>query len=217
MKTVSNNKGRITQCEICSSPIIQLRNDRFQRFCSRRCLGKYAGKIPKGLPIKQRFMTHVKKEDRDNGCWLWTGGLFHKGYGIFNEGGRSGSAHRYAWRLFRGEIPKSMCICHTCDVRNCVNPDHLWIGTAKENTRDMYHKKRQRQIIRYGENNPSSKLTVKDVLEIREMYASGDLICEIAERFNKVSKTIVGDVARGKRWAWVKSTQKTQADTCKEL
>lgn len=78
----------------------------------------------------------------ENGCWLWTGCEIGKGYGGLTVQGRNWQVHRLGYRLFRGEITKGMYVCHTCDVRRCWNPDHLWLGTHRQNGEDMARKKR---------------------------------------------------------------------------
>ncbi len=80
-----------------------------------------------------------------SGCWLWTAGESH-GYGVIGDGhGGAEFAHRASWRIFRGDIPSGMNVCHHCDVPFCVNPDHLFIGTQKDNVRDMANKGRHGQ------------------------------------------------------------------------
>lgn len=94
-------------------------------------------------PVEARFMRKVLK-DSNSGCWIWTAatsGL--DGYGSFKENGKSRSAHRVSYELFKGEIPEGMCVLHTCDAPPCVNPEHLFLGTSKDNTGDMIQKKRQ--------------------------------------------------------------------------
>src|SRR3990167_9699429 len=92
-----------------------------------------------------------------NGCWNWTGSLNRFGYGLAS-GHKIGhkSAHRVSWVLYNGEIPVGMQVCHKCDNRKCVNPDHLFLGTATENAKDKYKKGRAKHP--FGEGNPKSKL-----------------------------------------------------------
>jgi hypothetical protein len=91
----------------------------------------------------------------NSGCFLWTGYYCKDGYGrIYDR-----RAHRLAYKVFVGEIPRGMCICHKCDVPCCVNPDHLFIGTNSDNSADMSKKGR----------HGNTKLTAKQVSEIRSL------------------------------------------------
>lgn len=73
---------------------------------------------------------------KDN-CKLWQGAKTPKGYGVLTVSGKQIFAHRLAYRLFHGVIPAGMLVCHKCDTPDCINPDHLFLGTAKDNTQDM--------------------------------------------------------------------------------
>lgn len=92
-----------------------------------------------------RFWEKVFKTE---GCWLWTGSREEHGYGVFHVGAHSTViAHRYGWELVNGPIPKregaeELCVCHHCDTPSCVRPDHLFLGTDKDNMRDMVSKGR---------------------------------------------------------------------------
>lgn len=94
--------------------------------------------------FRERFAAKVK----DTGsCWLWTGACSDNGYGQVRIGGRKGttvSAHRIVWQLCRGPIPNDLKVCHTCDIPNCVNPNHLFLGTHQMNMDDMILKGRYR-------------------------------------------------------------------------
>lgn len=102
------------------------------------------------------------------GCWLWEGGAQQHGYGKFTVKGKPRWAHRVAWELYKGPIPKGLSVLHKCDVPACVNPDHLFLGTAKDNVHDAIAKKRMNYFLnrKRGEDNGNSKLTKEKVLAI---------------------------------------------------
>ena len=100
------------------------------------------------LTLEERFMSKVEPEP-NTGCWLWVASIFgNTGYGLFNlvrDGRKSAdNAHRVSWEIFRGEIPKGAYVLHRCDVRTCVNPDHLFIGSHQDNMTDCARKGRAR-------------------------------------------------------------------------
>lgn len=111
----------------------------------------------KGLQLKKaRFEAKIKQPNA-NGCMLWTAGRDTRGYGQFRLDGKQMGAHRVAWLLYRGEIPKGLHVLHKCDVTSCVNPDHLFLGTAQDNVSDMVAKGR---AVKKGGRISSKKLSV---------------------------------------------------------
>ncbi|MGD4429391.1 HNH endonuclease signature motif containing protein, partial [Xanthomonas citri pv. citri] len=78
----------------------------------------------------------------ESGCWLWLGAEKGNGYGNVKEGRRNTTAHRRSWEEHNGPIPKGMHVCHKCDTRPCINPDHLFLGTRKQNMADCVAKDR---------------------------------------------------------------------------
>jgi hypothetical protein len=104
----------------------------------------------RGLSVEERFWAKVQKTD---GCWLWIAGTIPDGYGViaikFQNGWRSVLAHRLAWEFKNGPIPEGMEVCHSCDIRNCVREDHLFLGTRLDNIRDAAEKGRLLRINEY--------------------------------------------------------------------
>lgn len=92
----------------------------------------------------ERFWAKVDKTAGPDGCWLWTATTWQNGYGNFwsRKAGRKVLAHRYSYELANGAPPADLLVCHSCDVRNCVNPAHLWLGTHHDNHRDKFQKGR---------------------------------------------------------------------------
>ena len=142
-----------------------------------------------------RFWDKVEKGD---GCWLWTGAKHGGGYGAFWDGVRMVTAHRFAYELCVGPIPDGLYALHHCDVRPCVNPEHLFLGTNRENLRDMVNKGRQLR----GERNVQSKLTEDDVREMRIANAGGESLASLGRRYG-VSYTTIQKAVQRRSWGHV--------------
>ena len=147
---------------------------------------------PKKIDPKIRFWKFVQKNDIKS-CWKWVGGKSKSGYGRFNNT----QAHRFSYELKYGQIPKDMLACHKCDIRDCVNPDHIFIGTYRDNILDCVKKGRQNNADVKGENNARAKLTEKQVIKIRELHDSGKMQNkQLSEKFNTPVSTIEKIVGR---------------------
>ena len=121
------------------------------------------------ISTKRSFEEKVRKTDS---CWLFTGAKNRYGYGWFKEV----NAHRCAWIIYKGEIPKNMFVLHKCDTPSCVNPDHLFLGTQADNLADMDRKGRRGTYDKRGEGNSRARLTNEDVLAIRISKADPKII-----------------------------------------
>jgi len=137
-------------------------------------------------------------------CWYWNGPRTAIGYGLFAAARNSYGipeivAHRIAWHLFRGPIPAGVKVLHRCDVRACVNPDHLFLGTQEENVRDMVTKGRQRSVPAYGKANPMARLTEEAVAAMRAEHAAGATQRDLAKRYG-VAVMTVNRAVRGLSW-----------------
>lgn len=159
------------------------------------------------LDIIKRFWSKV---DKTGDCWIWTASKNYGGYGYFgiSIGGKPKvyKAHRIAYILGNKKlVPKGTLVCHTCDNPSCVNPDHLFIGTDRDNTNDKMKKNRQSRML--SARNPSSKLTEPQVAEIRRLYASGGTTYqELGSKFSVTKQTIFA-IIKNKQWAKVQNLE----------
>lgn len=131
-------------------------------------------------------------------CHWWLGYLDRDGYGEFRIDKKNKSAHRFAYDLYKKEIPKGMCVCHKCDNPSCVNPDHLFLGTQKENIADKVSKGRQA----FGANQGSAKLDDDKVSEIKRMISSGENQTATAKVFG-VSQATIWRIINRQTWKHV--------------
>ncbi len=169
-----------------------------------------------------RFWSKVNT--RANGCWEWRAACTPNGYGQFWLGKKQYGAHRIAWLIARGTILPGLMVCHICDNPRCVRPEHLFLGTAKDNVADMWKKghgaagerngththpervergnkhssRRRRECRPRGERHYRAKLTQADVVEIRSLsrdYSSA----ELGQRFG-VHKSTIKDILHYRTW-----------------
>jgi len=135
----------------------------------------------------------VGNVDASGDCWLWTGGIAGNGYGYICIDGKMVSAHRFSWLLHNGDIPDGMQICHKCDVRKCVNPDHMFLGSAADNAQDKVQKGRQARGINAG----VGRYTTEQVLAVVDRRRKGFTL-EVIAAETGMSLTHVSDICRGR-------------------
>lgn len=150
----------------------------------------------------KRFWDKVEKTET---CWNWIGADRGNGYGCVKFKGKVWDAHRMSWFLTFGEIPKEMYVCHHCDNRKCVRPDHLFLGSPRMNVIDALNKGRIVSVYKQekqpkGEASGRSKLTLTQVQAIRKAYREEKVSYrKLAKRYNTFF-TNIGRIVREDGW-----------------
>jgi hypothetical protein len=162
----------------------------------------------------QRFWEKV---DRSGDCWVWTAHRGPQGYGacyVLRDGAKSQmGAHRVSWMIAHGPIPDGMFVCHRCDNPPCVRPDHLFLGSPRDNSQDAAKKGRMASGERHttrlhperiarGARLPQTKLTEDDVREIRRELAASTPERHLARRYG-VSKSLIWSIKTRRSWRHV--------------
>lgn len=142
-------------------------------------------------PLERLLRNSIPEPN--SGCWLWLGALNHQGYAQINmPGNRQCRAHRLSYEIHKGEIPKNLHIRHTCDVRCCINPDHLLLGTRQQNAQDAVDRNRYVK----GEKRKDSKLTDAQAAAIKTDSRSQRVI---AAEYG-IDPSVVCRIRRGTAW-----------------
>lgn len=148
-------------------------------------------------PLEKRFHAQYLPEPM-SGCWLWTGNTNGR-YGTLGFNNKPLYAHRFSYELYHGKFDKKLDVCHKCDVNLCVNPQHLFVGSRKDNMRDCLLKGR----FAHGSKHKNAKLNEQAIVEIIQSYDNGfKNQRELAEQFG-VTQTLIGRIVRGKSWKHV--------------
>ena len=135
------------------------------------------------------------------GCWEWLGASMFGGYGRIKVYGKVVSTHRLSWETFYGKIPGGMLVCHHCDNPSCVNPEHLFLGTHKDNTQDSVYK--NRRFIPSGESHGRSKLSVDEVLKIKSLNKNQAISHGKLAKMFGVTKSTITSILVGRTWSCV--------------
>lgn len=163
---------------------------------------------------------------RESGCWIFGGALQNQGYGNIGMTRKNCSknwlAHRFMWTALNGPIPMGLCVLHRCDMKPCINPAHLFLGTLSDNSRDMVRKNRHGfathpervprginhgwvkhpESIPRGEKHQGAKLTERDVKEIRAAHGPGMGYKKLAKKY-AVTSVNIRSICKRKSWTHV--------------
>lgn len=193
----SGKSSRISvSCLACKKVFLEfpstVKNGR--RYCSKKCYAQHY--FPS---LEERLWNRVVKTQD---CWEWQGKKLPRGYGLIRAGrGKERTmllVHRLSWEFSnKMSVPKGLWVLHRCDNPSCVNPDHLFIGTPKDNSQDMIRKGRQGTKTNYGEKNGSSKLTQAQVDEIRNRL---DIKPSLFAHKYGVSKNCIYRIRNNQNW-----------------
>lgn len=152
-------------------------------------------------PIADRFW---RKVDKTETCWLWTASRNRGGYGQFGDEtglpGHMDRAHRMSWKLTRGPIPDGLLVLHKCDNPACVNPEHLYLGTKRDNARDALERGQMStgpsHPVPRGTDHWNAKISDAQAAEIRKRRAQGELLRILAAAYG-VSEAHISRIAKG--------------------
>lgn len=190
------------KCIVCGSAITKKQRESYKqyhsrKFCSMDCqLIKRKENKPS---IADRFNKMVVKKEE---CWEWIGSRTRQNRPkMVNHLGKNEHASRVSYRIHKGDFDSQLFVLHKCDNPVCTNPDHLFLGTQKDNIDDMYMKGRNASFS--GERNSQSKLETCNILNIRKRYKEGDSFKYLANWYG-VTESTISDIVNRRTWKHVK-------------
>lgn len=195
-------------CISCSAEFLGRKScknrTRANKYCSRKCINNQ--EVHKRSDEKKlsdlKKLFYKKVIINSSGCWGWDGYRTPSGYARISFGREKElQAHRASWMIHNGPIPEGMFVCHTCDVRDCTAPHHLFMGDHDINMLDM--KKKKRNFIPIGEKSSRTKLTDDKVREIKIHLKNGISRKEVAEKYN-VNEWVIRHIDSGTNWKHIK-------------
>jgi len=172
------------------------------RYYAKGLCGKHYTRSKKGQPLETKSRYQLTPQEKfelkftkdASECWNWHFSDPKGRANTFLYNGKVQRASRVSYQLYIGPIPAGLCVLHECDNALCVNPKHLFLGTHKDNTQDMYNKKRNINLC--GEDRKHSKLTNEAVQDIRSSPLNGN---QLAKKYN-VTRSIIYDVIHRRSW-----------------
>lgn len=150
---------------------------------------------PRDITVKQRIKRNIIKDD--NNCWIWQKGKTQDGYGQISIDGEKRRTHCVSYEEWVGDIPEGKEVCHSCDVRDCCNPKHLFVATHKENIDDMV--KKGRRAFSSGSKNSNAQLTENSVKDIFFRISCGENVRDIAEYYG-VGGHVISKIKTLENW-----------------
>jgi len=161
-------------------------------------------KFSRSMSVKERLLSSANTNDKGV-CWEWMKRINNHGYGSIGVNGKTRLAHRVSFETFNFTIPNGLIVCHKCDNKKCINPEHLFLGTHKDNTQDMIKKCRQRppEGQEHWHFNGKHKLRIVDVIKIKEQLSKGVSAVKISSEFNVTASSIYG-IKSNKTWRHVR-------------
>jgi hypothetical protein len=192
------------KCKKCDKEFMALKHDVIRgkmNFCSLKCSTGFRNSSKKLLP-HEIFFNNIATDE--NGCWIYKVG---NRYGKIYIERKTITAHRYSYLLHKGSIPNGLCVCHKCDVMKCVNPDHLFLGTKKDNVQDMLSKNRGNR--KKGSKHHRTILNEEQIAQIKRRILNGERIHHLKDEYG-VNRTMLYQMKAGKSWNHVEPEKENE-------